>query len=221
MNKKSIIVFTPHPDDETLGAGGFLLSKKKAGYDLIWLIMTHMKEEFGWTKDQINRREAEIQNVSRMYPFDYVYNLGLEPTGLDKYSFSELISPVLDIVKKHQPEIVLLPSAQDPHTDHKITHQIGISVTKKFRNLNIKSILEMEILSETNFGEIDSIAANLYVDISDFFERKVEILKEYEGELGEHPFPRSLDSVKALAILRGSQRGTMYAEAFRILKSYE
>ncbi|MCW7471413.1 PIG-L deacetylase family protein [Leptospira kanakyensis] len=221
MKSKSIIVFTPHPDDETLGAGGFLLKKKSEGYNLIWLIMTHMNEKFGWSKEQIQKRESEIHKITQLYPFDFVYNLEFEPAGLDKYSLSEIIHPVSQIMKKHEPEIILLPSNQDPHTDHKITHQVGISVTKKFRNPNIKYILEMEILSETNFGEIESISPNYFVDVTGFFQKKTELLQVYEGEMGDHPFPRSVESVKALALLRGTQRGSTYAEAFRIIKSYE
>ncbi|TGL45828.1 PIG-L deacetylase family protein [Leptospira perdikensis] len=220
MSKK-VLVFTPHPDDETLGAGGFLLKKKQEGYQIIWLILTNMKKEFGWTPEQVDKRNQEIDEVSKLYPFDKVYNLELEPTGLDKYSLSELLTPINKIIKTEEPEIILLPSDNDPHSDHKIAYQVGISVSKKFRNPFIKQILEMEILSETNFGVFDSIQPNLFVDISDFFEKKVEILSKFNGEIGEHPFPRSLESIRALAILRGSQSNCKYAEAFRVIKSYE
>lgn len=221
MKSKSVIVFTPHPDDETLGAGGYLLKKKFEGFQLIWLILTQMSEQYGWSKQQIEERNNAIQNVSQLYPFDFVYNLSLEPTGLDKYSISEIMNPISDILKKHQPEIVLLPSYQDPHTDHQIAHKLGISLVKKFRNPNIKMILEMEILSETNFGELDTISPNFFVDITDFMDRKIEIFKMYTNEIGAHPFPRSFDSVKALATLRGSQRGVQFAEAFRIIKYFD
>jgi LmbE family N-acetylglucosaminyl deacetylase len=218
---KSIIIFTPHPDDETLGAGGFLLKKKSEGYQLVWLILTHMKEEFGWTKEQIQKRNEEIKKVSEMYPFDFVYNLEFEPTGLDRLSSSEIMKPIQKIIKDHEPEIILLTSANDPHTDHQIAHRVGISLTKKFRNSNIRLILEVEILSESNFGEKEPISPNFFVDISDFFERKMEIMSQYSGEMGTHPFPRSKESLRALAILRGTQRGSLFAEAFRIIKAFD
>ena len=43
-------------------------------------------------------------------------------------------------------------------------------------------------------------------------------MKIYKSELKKHPFPRSLDSLKSLAILRGSQSGFKYAEAFELIK---
>jgi LmbE family N-acetylglucosaminyl deacetylase len=218
--KKAILVFTPHPDDETLGAGGFLLKKKAEGYQLIWLILTNVKEEYGWSGERVVVRNQEISIVKDLYPFDLVFNLELKPTGLDTYSSTELMSLVEPILKELQPEIVLIPSANDPHTDHQVAHRLAISVTKKFRNPWIKMILEMEILSESNFSEVESISPNYFVDISDFLERKIEILETFSSELGDHPFPRSIESVRALAILRGTQAGCNYAEAFKIVKVF-
>ena len=79
----------------------------------------------------------------------------------------------------------------------------------------------MEILSETNFGEMEDLHPNYFVDISEYLDKKIEIMKIYESELGEHPYPRSVDSIKSLAILRGSQAGCKYAEAFKIIKWIE
>ena len=60
---------------------------------------------------------------------------------------------------------------------------------------------------------------NHYVNISNLMSKKINILKIYRSEIKKHPFPRSIDAVKSLAILRGSQAGCKYAEAFNILFS--
>ena len=39
----------------------------------------------------------------------------------------------------------------------------------------------------------------------------------YKSEIKKHPFPRSLKSIEALAILRGSESGFKYAEAFKLI----
>ena len=46
----------------------------------------------------------------------------------------------------------------------------------------------------------------------------LEIMKIYESELSEHPFPRSIENLKALATLRGATAGCQYAESFMLLK---
>lgn len=40
----------------------------------------------------------------------------------------------------------------------------------------------------------------------------------YQNEIGIHPFPRSIDNIKALATFRGAIAGSKYAEAFMVLK---
>lgn len=59
---------------------------------------------------------------------------------------------------------------------------------------------------------------NSFSDISEYKEKKISIMKIYNSELNEHPFPRSADNIKALATLRGTTAGVKYAEAFMVLK---
>lgn len=77
----------------------------------------------------------------------------------------------------------------------------------------------MEILSETDFGRPEMpFYPNYFVDISNYIEKKIEALKIYDTEMGRHPFPRSEENIKALAVLRGAMAGVPYAEAFRLIK---
>lgn len=62
----------------------------------------------------------------------------------------------------------------------------------------------MEIPSETDHQFISSFQPNVFVDISNFIDDKIEIMKVYESEVGEHPFPRSVESIRSVAICRGS-----------------
>jgi hypothetical protein len=49
-------------------------------------------------------------------------------------------------------------------------------------------------------------------------DKKIEIMKLFESEIGIHPFPRSEKNIKALAIFRGATCGCEYAESFMLLK---
>lgn len=80
----------------------------------------------------------------------------------------------------------------------------------------------MEILSETDFGKPDNpFVPNMFVDISDYIDKKLEALAIYDTEIRERPFPRNMDAVKALGTLRGGMAGCMYAEAFKIIKEIQ
>ncbi len=85
----------------------------------------------------------------------------------------------------------------------------------------IKKIYLIETLSETEFApstKEDSFIPNVFIDISDFMKKKLEIMEVFKSEINEHPFPRSIRNIKALSILRGSTAGCEYAESFILLK---
>jgi LmbE family N-acetylglucosaminyl deacetylase len=77
-----------------------------------------------------------------------------------------------------------------------------------------------ECLSETEFTPAlpeNVFIPNVFIDISNYFEKKLEIIKIYESEIMEEPYPRSISSIEALARYRGSRIGVKYAEAFQLI----
>lgn len=217
-----ILVVSPHPDDETLGAGGTILRYKAMKNKIYWLNITNMKKEYGYAEGKILKRNKEIQLVNKLYNFDDFYNLELEPAGLDKYSNSEIIRRISQIIYKVQPNTIILPYKYDIHSDHHIVYNWIYSCTKSFRYSCINKILAMEIISETDFSSSDNgFIPNYFIDISEFLEKKIEIMKVYESELSKHPFPRSIENIKSLATVRGATAGVKYAEAFRLIKAIE
>jgi hypothetical protein len=76
-------------------------------------------------------------------------------------------------------------------------------------------------LSETEFGTglgEGGFMPNLYINIEPFLDDKLEIMSIYKSEMGEPPFPRSIETIRAKATLRGSEAGFLAAESFVILK---
>ena len=218
MSKRTLIV-APHPDDEMLGCGGTILRRKAEGSKIAWLIVTSISKEGGWEEDKITKRKHEIDQVTKKIGFDAVYNLGFPSIELDKVPMKDLVQSFSEAFREFEPEEVFLPHCGDIHSDHRIVFEAATACTKWFRYPSITSILSYETASETEFNYAkDSVFnPNIFIDISEFIEAKLEILKIYESELGEHPFPRSLQSVRALAEWRGSNAGFSSAEAFELL----
>jgi N-acetylglucosamine malate deacetylase 1 len=217
MNKVCIIA--PHPDDETLGCGGTILNHKELKDKIYWICATSMKASNLWSKKNIERRDKEINMVIKAYGFDSFQSLDFPPKELDRISLSEIIDQLTMALNKIKPNILYVPFFEDAHSDHKIIGDTYNALGKWFRYPYIKKIICYETISETNFNIISkqTFRPNKFVDISSFMSKKIKIMKIYKSELGKHPFPRSVKAIEALGILRGSQSGFKYAEAFKTI----
>lgn len=219
--KEKILVVAPHPDDETLGCGGTLLKHKKNGDRIFWLIITNIHIKNGWSNEIVQESQKEVEQVSKMYGFEKALQLDFAATMLDTISYNELIVAISDVIKEIEPSVVYLPNRSDIHTDHKVTFNAIMSCCKDFRAPFIRRILMYECLSETEFspalGEY-AFVPNVFIDISEYWQRKLEILKMYSSEIMEAPLPRSINTVKSLAQYRGSRIGVEFAESFMLLK---
>lgn len=220
MSSPKALVIAPHPDDELLGCGGTLLRRKAEGAELCWLIVTAMKEDFGWPVEQIQSRENEIDKVATAVGFDRVVNLRLPAARLDAMPLAQIIGEFSEVFGSFQPTEVFVPHRGDVHSDHRVVYEAAISCCKWFRYPSVRRVLSYETLSETDFGlaREEVFAPNFFVDISSTFERKLELLSIYRSELSALPFPRSFDAVRAMAQVRGVAAGCLAAEAFELLR---
>lgn len=220
----NIVVIAPHPDDETLGCGGTLLKHKKNGDKIFWIIVTGIGEGYSTLKEDILSREKEIKEineVSKLFNFDKVYKLNFPTTELDTIPIKDIIKEIAHCINDCQGEVIYIPNYSDIHTDHKIVASSSISCTKWFRFPTVKKVLVYETLSETDFAINNSLInfnPNVFIDITDFIDKKIEILNKYKDEVKEMPFPRSSEAIRALSICRGVASGFNNAEAFMLLR---
>jgi N-acetylglucosamine malate deacetylase 1 len=217
---KKILVIAPHPDDETLGCGGTILKHKFLGDKVYWLIVTNISKLGGWTEEQVNTRNLEIESISKLYDFDSVYNLGYLAATLDSVNFSDVVKSMGNIMMEVKPDTIYVNNRSDIHTDHQVVFKAAMSCTKSFRYNFISKILMYETMSETDYSAPfpDSyFIPNVYIDISDYFKKKCLIMKKYKSEVMQKPLPRSISTIEALAKLRGSRAGVEFAEAFSLV----
>ena len=220
------LIIGPHPDDELLGCGGTLLRKVNEGGEVGWLLMTALTKEQGWSGERINERSFEIDQVRQGLNIDqsHFYSLNFPTTALDQIPMTKLVGEISAVFSDFEPDELLLPYPGDVHSDHRVTFDAASACTKWFRYPSIKRVMTYETLSETDFGfnpTYSSFAPNLFVNISKYFDQKLQLLSIYQSELGQHPFPRSLDAITALAKVRGAQMGAHAAEAFQVLRQFE
>ena len=219
-----VLVVAVHPDDETLGCGGTILKHVENGDEVAWLIITNVKEEYGFSKERVDIRNEEINDVSKEYGFSKVYNLEFQPAGLTSETQKDLIDGVSNAVNDFQPETIYMINRSDAHSDHRFAFQACFACTKPFRYPFIKKVLMYECISETEFSPAlpeNMFQPNYYVDITNYLDKKLDIMKIFDSEVSPHPFPRSIENMKSLAMFRGASVGAYYAEAFVLLRNID
>ena len=211
-----------HPDDETLGCGGTILKHKAQGDEIFWLILTgpqkgvmaHFTDEF------LSKRDAMVDGIAEAYGFSETIKLNLPSQLLHTLDLREIIQKVSEVFKRVEPDIIYMMFCHDVHSDHRVAFDAVYSCTKSFRYPFIKKLYMIEALSETDFAVSipgNAFIPNVFVDISEYIEKKLEIAAMYKGEMQDDPYPRSYSAIKALARVRGARAGVMYAEAFMLL----
>jgi len=220
-----ILAIAPHPDDETLGCGGTLLKHKSDGDTTAWLIVTRGHEPH-WSAQTLDQKEHEIEKVQSAYGFEQVFRGNLPTIKLDSLPLEQLMLPIHQAISSFQPDVVYLNHANDVHSDHRAVFSAVMSVLKPFNSTRhgVKRVLSYEVLGSTDAmapNQTGSFAPNLFIEVTEFIERKLEIMSLYETEIHEFPLPRALESIKALARYRGSTIGCPYAEAFMLVREVQ
>lgn len=220
LNQRTRVLFiSVHPDDETFGCGGTILSHKAAHDQIYWLNISGGDEThpFGFSPEMLKARDNQIDKVNSLYGFHDFVNLSLPTQMLDTLEVRIMVNNIDQVFNKWKPNIVYFPNRSDVHSDHRVAFSAIYSCTKNFRKPYIKKMLMYETLSETEFAPAlieNAFVPNLWVDVTDFFDMKLQIAQVYDTELMPDPYPRSIHALRGLGAYRGSRIGVRYAEAF-------
>ncbi len=208
---KKIMVISVHPDDETIGCGGTILRHIHDGDKVSVVFVTNGNSQ----------QKDTIDTVTDAYPIEKSFQLGLEEIFLENKPLVNIISVLGKVISDYEPEILYIPNRSDVHSDHRTIFLALQACFKSFRSPFIKKILMMEVISETDFSPAlpeNMFIPNVFIDISDFYEKKESILSIYKDELLKKHQTRTISAVRALNRYRGSIINTKYAESFMLIK---
>ena len=217
---KKIMVVSPHPDDETLGAGGTITKLIDQGYEVMILTVSgHLPPLYKREDYEVTLKEAyeayKVLGVS-----DSVF-LEIPATMIGEQPVHVLNSKVTSIMKEFEPNIVFCPFP-DRHIDHRLIFESCMVATRPVGfGKKIEMVTAYETLSETHWNAPyvePNFTQNLVVNIDKYLEKKIEALQCFKSQISEKEGPRSLEAVKSLARFRGSQAGFEYGEAFYIIR---
>ncbi len=195
---KKIIVFAPHPDDETLGCGGTIAKRISEGYEVLVVVMTDGRyaflnvldidsdptpEELKEIRKEEVKRATEILGVpeENLIFLDFVD--GTLETNEEKAE-----EKVAEILSKNRPVEVYFPYKNDGHPDHRAACRI---VKNSIRKSGISTLIYQYSITHkyARIGPIVNVVFNLFnqrmvrVDVSKFLLIKKAALKEFKSEL--------------------------------------
>jgi len=178
----TIIFFSPHPDDEILSSGAFLSHLKDCGWRMHIVYMTSGSDVL--SRDE---RESEASIVCRELGAAPIF---LRSTRTDDSSTT--VDRIICFLRDLQPDVVVIPSPQDPHPTHDLTHRILDAAMKRI--LYTGTIMYYSIwqpLLKPNF---------IFPFGETLMDRKIGLLELYPSQLERNDF---IAAVKGLNRFHG------------------
>ena len=210
---KKVLVFAPHNDDEVLGVGGTIKRYSNNGDEV------YVCEVTTGPHGHINQSEAK--EAHKILGVKETFFLNLPVNELRIMDQVALNAPIFEIVKRIETSVVFVPHIGDMHTDHgAVTSAVMVAVRPTSCN-SVEKIFEYETLSETGWNipnSVNSFIPNVWVDISNTIEDKINAMNCYENQLQIFPYPRSEKAIRALSEYRGSTICVNNAEAFVLVR---
>ena len=210
---KILFIFA-HPDDESFGPSGTIMSHVEQGDDVTVVSLCKGNRPGADVEDA---RSAQFnENCKAMGVNGLIYDQS------DCLMTREATSKVVEqLINDIQPSIVYTHFSGDIHQDHRLVAEcVTVACRPKPESSVIKLLMcEIPASTEWAFGTHGHFAPNVYNDITPYAGLKAELLGNYKTEVYKFPDARSVDSTMLQANYRGKQCGVNYAEAFQLVFS--
>jgi LmbE family N-acetylglucosaminyl deacetylase len=191
VTEKSIVVFAPHPDDETLGCGGTLAKRLGEGFDVWIVVLTRGQNLMSVVFDihdspdpdqvcEIRREETRQATKILGIPQENLIFWDYDDGALDAQK-EDVLEKVLVILREKKPGEVYCTNQYESHTDHRAAS----SVARKACSLHDSSVKLYEYFVGLKHGtSIDDIQEPIEeIGISAELSLKREAVKAFRSHL--------------------------------------
>jgi LmbE family N-acetylglucosaminyl deacetylase len=153
---QKVLVFSPHPDDETIACGGYIAQSEQRGAEVKIVLVTD-----GNKHGLQNLRYSEFKTATSVLgvPVNNLIFLNYPDGKLAQQSQTELEKIFQNQIDSYHPDIILYPHPSDTHKDH-IT--IGKIVEKILEQSPNKKIAYKYLVHHHLYPRPEKYAPDLY-----------------------------------------------------------
>ncbi len=228
LKQKKILTFFAHPDDEILAAGGTIAKAQSLDSEVHVLIPStgvhsrRNKEGPEKRGQDLAKLRNDCENSLSLLGVrsDRIYLGQFQDNEMDNVTLLTVIHFLEEYLEKIKPDIILTHHFRCTNIDHRICYEATLTASRPSKETHIP-VLSGEIPSSTGYLKPVYWEPNIYLELSeDLLNLKIAAMKKYEGESRCDPHPRSSEVLKALAKVRGSEAGFLWAEAFMLIRGF-
>jgi len=212
---RTVLVIAPHGLDEALGCGGTMARHADEGDAVHVLVL------FGDGSGRDAARRVNAQKVAQILGAHPPRFAGFAENRSDTIPLLDIVSIIERSATELKSEIIYVSHGGNLNIDHQTSFRAAATALRPAPGLSVCSIYAYEILSSTDWapaGMGETFHPNRFVEITAQLERKIKALKTYGEEMRPVPHTRSIDTVRALARLRGGAAGFAAGEAFETVR---
>jgi N-acetylglucosamine malate deacetylase 1 len=206
LDFQKALVLAPHTDDGEFGCGGTIAKMIEQGTEVYMAAFS-----------------ACEQSVLKKYPPDILISelkeatglLGIPPKNLFLYDYQvrifserrqDILQTIIDLRTKINPDVVFMPSLDDIHQDHYTIAQEGLRAFKFSTILTYEMPWNNLTFTTSSFVKLEE----KHIAI------KVQALEAYRSQAHR---PYSTEAfIRSLAMTRGVQINTAFAETFNVIR---
>jgi len=153
----TVLVFAPHPDDETIACGGYINESVKRGAEVHIVLVTD-----GNRRNLQVLRYLEFDNATRTLgvPKENLVYLNYPDSRLVFENYEKLKVVLAEQIEKVQPDILLYPHPNDTHKDHSTVGKIIEEIMQQMKEkVEVKEYLSgyEDLVKEEVWEELEVV----------------------------------------------------------------
>ncbi|OBX25522.1 GlcNAc-PI de-N-acetylase [Gelidibacter algens] len=205
----TILVLSPHPDDELVGCGGTLLALAEAGANIHVLQMTEgvtcsgLKNENEAIKRTVRWEEAKA--VANGFGFIQCY--WSTNTDAELINSNENRDKLHSLLHNLKPELIFVPSDLDHHPEHQVAFQLFSEVRKQY-------LSEIIVLKYPVWGTLNTITHA--IDVTNYSQEVLEAMYLYKTAMKAEDYNARLQTLWAYQSLLVNGTSEKHVEVFSI-----